>query len=150
MSKILVTTPRTHIWNVSDLDNPTLDRSIDGNTTAIDHNQYVHGNCSFQANYRAGLRILNFDPLDPITKPITESGYFDIYPADDAAQFNAAWSNYPYFDSGNIIISGIEQGLYVVRPSDSVMSDCGLIDSNTPPTITMTEPVRWQYCHGSG
>ena len=131
---------RTRVWDVSDLDNPTLNRYFDGSTFAIDHNQYIRGNCSFQANYRAGLRILKF-AVQNSTFNISESGYFDIYPDDDAAQFNAAWSNYPYFDSGNIIISGIEQGLYVVRPSDSLMAECGLTNTNTSPTVTITDPV---------
>ncbi|WP_345390352.1 proprotein convertase P-domain-containing protein, partial [Haloechinothrix salitolerans] len=42
--------------------------------------------------------------------------YFDIYPSGNAAEFNGAWSVYPYFDSGTVIISGIEQGLVVVKP----------------------------------
>ena len=39
------------------------------------------------------------------------------YPSSDSASFNGAWSNYPYFESGNVIVSGIEQGLFVLRPT---------------------------------
>src|SRR5690606_27088406 len=38
-------------------------------------------------------------------------------PETDAAQFNGAWSVYPYFASGTVVISGIEGGLFVVRPT---------------------------------
>lgn len=31
------------------------------------------------------------------------------------ASFNGAWSNYPYFDSGIIIVSDMERGLFVLR-----------------------------------
>ena len=31
--------------------------------------------------------------------------------------FNANWNNYPFFPSGNVILSGIEQGLFVVTPN---------------------------------
>ena len=36
-------------------------------------------------------------------------------------EFNGTWSNYPYFDSGTVIASGIEQGLFVLRPNQEVM-----------------------------
>ncbi|WP_345405263.1 proprotein convertase P-domain-containing protein, partial [Haloechinothrix salitolerans] len=49
--------------------------------------------------------------------------YFDIYPSGNAAEFNGAWSVYPYFDSGTVIISGIEQGLVVVKPDLSGGTD---------------------------
>jgi choice-of-anchor B domain-containing protein len=106
---------RTRVWDVSDLDNPSVHRVFDGTTTAIDHNQYVTGGLSYQANYRAGLRII--DAVDPATTDLKEVGYFDIYPDDDAAEFNGAWSNYPFFASGVVVVSGIEQGLFVLRPT---------------------------------
>lgn len=106
---------RTRVWDVSDLDNPVLAEVFDGTTGAIDHNQYVKGGLSYQANYRAGLRII--DATDPATTTLSEVGYFDIYPADDAPEFNGAWSNYPFFASGVVVVSGIEQGLFVLRPT---------------------------------
>jgi choice-of-anchor B domain-containing protein len=106
---------RTRVWDVSDLDAPTVHGVFDGTTTAIDHNQYVTGGLSYQANYRAGLRIIA--AANPATTALSEVGYFDIYPADDAAEFNGAWSNYPFFASGVVVVSGIEQGLFVLRPT---------------------------------
>jgi hypothetical protein len=46
---------------------------------------------------------------------LTEVGFFDIFPSGNSAAFNGAWSVYPFFPSGNIVINGIEQGLFVVR-----------------------------------
>ena len=123
---------RTRIWNVSDLDNPSLVGFSDGPTTAIDHNQYVKGGYSYQANYRAGLRIMDMSNVD--SGSLSEAAYFDIYPADNAAQFNGAWSNYPYFDSGVVIVSGIEQGLFILRPN------LGPVDN--PPSVTVTNPLE--------
>ena len=136
----------THMWDVSDLDAPVLSNTYVSGTSAIDHNQYIHGNCSFQANYRAGLRILSFDPQSPAGS-LSEIGYFDIYPADDASQFNAAWSNYPYFESGTVVVSGIEQGLYVLRPNATVLTQCGL--NNAAPVTSITSPADGSTVSGS-
>jgi hypothetical protein len=36
----------------------------------------------------------------------------------DTAGYNGAWSVYPFFNSGVIIVSSIEQGIFFVRPTD--------------------------------
>lgn len=102
----------TYVWDMVDLNNPVLVHTYVGPNLAIDHNQFIVGNRSYQANYRAGLRILD------ITNPVApfEYGYFDIYPANNNANFNGAWGNYPFFDSGTVIVSGMEQGLFVLLP----------------------------------
>ncbi|MGH2537656.1 MAG: choice-of-anchor B family protein, partial [Candidatus Promineifilaceae bacterium] len=105
---------RTRVWDVSDLDAPALIGFFDGPAESIDHNQYVHEGYSYQANYRSGLRVL--DLVDVAAGELSQAGYFDIYPFNDAPSFNGAWSTYPYYASGVVIISGIEQGLFVVRP----------------------------------
>ncbi len=104
---------RTYIWDVSDLSQPQVIGTYTAETPAIDHNLYVKGNLVYQANYRAGMRIL--DATDVANGTLTEVGYFDIFPASDSANFNGAWSVYPYFASGKIVVSGIEQGLFVLR-----------------------------------
>ena len=110
---------RTRVFDVSSLVQPLLVGSFDNTTAAIDHNQYVKGNHVFQANYRAGLRILEITDLN--TAGLREVAYFDIYPSNDSAFFNGAWSTYPYFPSGNVVVSGIEQGLFVLRPNLSAI-----------------------------
>ncbi len=105
---------RTRIFDVRDLDAPVQIGTYDGPTTAIDHNLYTHGGYGYMANYRAGLRIV--DLVDVANGNLTEVAHFDIYPSSDSASFNGAWSVYPYFPSGNVVVSGIEQGLFVLRP----------------------------------
>ncbi|MEO1574348.1 MAG: choice-of-anchor B family protein, partial [Pseudomonadota bacterium] len=106
---------RTYVFDVSDPAAPSFVGQFDSSAAAIDHNMYIQGDYVFQANYRAGLRILEI--RDAATADLVEEGFFDIYPSSDSAQFNGAWSTYPYFDSGNVIVSGIEQGLFVLRPT---------------------------------
>ncbi len=109
---------RTYVWDVSNLLAPLLIGNYTASTAAIDHNQFTwrfpSGEYTFQANYRAGLRILQLDNLAQAA--LHEVAYFDIFPPDDAAGFNAAWGNYPFFASGIVIVSGIEQGLFILQP----------------------------------
>jgi hypothetical protein len=105
---------RTWIWDVSDLDAPVLLTYYDGPTPSIDHNLYVRGNLVYESNYRSGLRVLDASQI--AQGALRELGFFDIFPADDNANFNGAWTSYPFFSSGAVIVNGIEQGLFVVRP----------------------------------
>ncbi len=107
---------RTRIWDMTNLDAPVIIGIYDAATAAIDHNQYIHQGKAYQANYRAGLRIL--DTTQIASGNLSEIGFFDIYPANNSASFNGAWSVYPFFASGSIIVSGIEQGMFVVRMAD--------------------------------
>jgi hypothetical protein len=106
---------KTYIWDVADLNAPSVKGIYTGQSTAIDHNLYIRGNRAFQSNYRSGLRILDISNIG--TASLSESAFFDIYPVDDAPQFNGAWSNYPFFLSGIVIVGGIEQGLFVLKPT---------------------------------
>ncbi|MEM9774198.1 MAG: choice-of-anchor B family protein [Chloroflexota bacterium] len=105
----------TYIWDIQDLHQPDLIESHMATTQASDHNQYIYKGYSFQANYRAGLRIL--DVVNVFEGELEEVAYFDVFPADDESNYNGAWSVYPYFESGLVAISGIESGLFIVRPT---------------------------------
>lgn len=103
----------TYLWDVSDLDNPHMMGTFVNGTTAIDHNLFIRGERAFQSNYRAGLRVLDISDMGSVS----EVGYFDIYPTDDEPVYGGSWGNYPFLPSGNILVSGMEQGLYVLRPT---------------------------------
>jgi choice-of-anchor B domain-containing protein len=107
---------RTLVFDVSDLDNPVLHTTYTGETTAIDHNGYVKGNQYFLANYRAGVRVLNISGI--ANKSISETGFFDTYPSSNSAGFDGVWSVYPYFESGKILVSDINSGLFVIKKSE--------------------------------
>ncbi|PCE66404.1 choice-of-anchor B family protein [Sediminicola luteus] len=104
---------RTLVFDFSDLDKPVLDNTYLGKTSAIDHNGYVKGNAFYLANYTAGIRI-----MDISNGQLTERAHFDTYPNHDAPEFKGVWSVYPYFESGKIIVSDINSGLFVLRESN--------------------------------
>jgi len=124
---------RTIIFDFQDLDNPQQHMIYNGPTPAIDHNGYIKGNKFYLANYRAGLRVI--DLTDIGNKNINEIGYFDTYASSNSAAFNGAWNIYPYFNSGNIVISDIEGGFLLVRKSESGGgggNDCPAVVSSFP------------------
>ena len=108
---------RTLIFDFSDLDNPVFNFEHSGTTNAIDHNLYIKDNLCYQSNYTAGLQVLDVSGLS--SNSITQVGFFDTYPQNNNTAFNGAWNIYPFFESGNIIISDIQGGLFIVRPSEN-------------------------------
>ena len=104
----LATTLR--VFSVSDLRNPTLAGTWTGPTNAIDHNGFVRGNRYYMSNYARGLTILDIsNPASPTTV-----GRFDSYPSGDSVGFPGAWGTYPFLPSGNVLISDIDSGFYIV------------------------------------
>ncbi len=108
----------TRVFDVSDITNPVLAATFSSDRPAIDHNLYVRGDFCFQANYRSGLRI--FDVSDPLNA--VQTGWFDTYPANDGLGFDGAWSVYPFFPSGTVIVSDINRGLFILDVSDALVS----------------------------
>ena len=118
---------RTYFFNVEDLDNPFLANTYTASTAAIDHNLYIKDGIAYQSNYRAGLRMLDVNnPLNP-----QEVGFFDLYPSSDSPSFNGTWSNYPYFASGVVAVSHIEEGLFLLFPDvpEPCTESCGCTNS---------------------
>jgi choice-of-anchor B domain-containing protein len=104
---------RTVIFDFSDLDNPLEYFQYNGPTPAIDHNGYVKDNSFYLANYTAGLRIIDITGI--ADENMNEVRYFDSFPANNNASFDGAWSVFPYFESGHVIISDIDTGFYLVK-----------------------------------
>jgi choice-of-anchor B domain-containing protein len=105
---------RTYLWNISDLEAPTSLGYYAGASGSIDHNLYIRDGYAYAANYKGGLRILDLSGISG--GRLSEIGYFDVYPPNDTTGFLGAWSVYPYFDSGTVVVSGIESGLFVLSP----------------------------------
>ena len=104
------------IFSLSNLTAPTLAGTWTGPTNAIDHNGFARGNRYYMSNYTRGLTILDItDPAVPFSV-----GRFDTFPSSDAVGFSGAWGAYPFLPSGNIAISDIDSGFYMV--ADNTLS----------------------------
>ena len=109
---------RTLVFDLEDLDDPQYIGAYEGPTAGTDHNLYIRGHLVYQANYAAGLRILQLNYEDALQPHfIQEVGYFDVLPFDESPGTWGAWSNYPYFESGIVILTSTDAGLYVLQPT---------------------------------
>jgi choice-of-anchor B domain-containing protein len=104
---------RTLVFDFLDLDNPVLSSVYVGPSAAIDHNGYVKGNKFYLSNYTRGISEIDISGIG--NGNLFESGYFDTFPQNDEASFNGAWSVFPYFPSGNIVISDINLGFFLIK-----------------------------------
>ena len=106
---------RTLMWDVIDLEDPQLVGEYYSGNASSDHNLYIQGDFMYQSNYASGLRIFDIsDRSNPV-----EVGHFDMVTLiPDAPGFIGSWSNYPYFESGTIAVTGIGEGLFLVKKRD--------------------------------
>ena len=122
---------RTLVFNISDLDNIVLHMEYEGETSSVDHNGYVIGDKYYLANYSSGLRVVDISDIE--NGNMTASSYFDTYPSNNNANYAGTWNVYPFFESGNIVISG-ENGFTLVRDNSSLgNSDADLENFNLYP-----------------
>lgn len=109
-------TTTTYIVDARRLGAPAAPVAYEHDTTAIDHNLYTHGRHVYESNYTAGLRILEFDRARLRAGRLDEVAYFDVFPAGNINEFAGTWSNYR-FASGTVVVSTLESGLFVLRPT---------------------------------
>ncbi|RMA65819.1 choice-of-anchor B family protein [Ulvibacter antarcticus] len=126
---------RTLVFDFEDLDNPTLSFEHTGETAATDHNGFVKGDTFYLSNNAAGLRVLDISEIGGGT--MTEIGYFDTHIENNEAGYNGAWSVYPYFESGNIVISDRTQGFVLVKKSEPL----GISEVSASEVIVFPNPA---------
>jgi len=102
-------------YDVSDLsDIQEVDRiqAWSSDTDVIPHNTHVDGDFIITSYYKDGVSVV--DVSNPSN--MIEVGYYDTSVDYSGSGFNGAWGAYPWLPSGNILVSDIETGLYVLEP----------------------------------
>jgi len=110
-----------YVLEIDDLRSPVMRIRTVGTTTTTDHNGYTVGNRYYVAHYRRGLVV--YDISTPTN--MQELGFLDTFPtpAENVAGTIGAWGVYPFLPSGSILVSDMENGLFIARD---------LQDFNTP------------------
>jgi choice-of-anchor B domain-containing protein len=148
---------RTHIWDFVDLTNPVYLGYYEHTTQSLDHNLFVKGNILYESNYLAGLRVFDLSNMETaiasalatrapgdysLPDVFTPIGHFDAHLVDFRG-FAGSWHNYPYFDSGTILVSDIQLGVHIVRLTNAAAPE--------PTTLLLLGAggalALW-HCHG--
>ena len=83
-----VTTTRTHIWKLENLQSPEYLGFFDHGTIATDHNLYVHKGLVYEANYTTSLRVLSTERIEEgILEPVA---WVDTHPSEDELGYEGA------------------------------------------------------------
>ena len=113
----LVEGTRTLIWDLRELEDPILVGEYISENPAVDHNLYIVGDRMFQSNYDSGLRIFDISDRENI-RPIA---FFDTVPwGPDGGGMTGSWSNFPYFDSGIVVVTSMNEGVFIVKPREGI------------------------------
>jgi choice-of-anchor B domain-containing protein len=133
----------THIYtlDIASLQAPQLVTSYTGGNTATDHNGYTIGNRYYVSHYKRGLVI--FDSTNP--RALTEVGSFDTFltPAANSAGTDGAWGVYPFLTSGTLLVSDIENGLFMLRRNET-------LPPPPPPPVVSNPPPSGASGGGGG
>jgi choice-of-anchor B domain-containing protein len=101
-------------YDVSDYDNIKELGKVQMNpgSNSVVHNTYILNDFAVTSWYKDGVVIV--DGSRPSNLVIT--GHYDTSPLSGGGM-NGCWGVYPYFPSGRIIASDMEQGLFVLNPT---------------------------------
>lgn len=105
---------RTYAFDITDLDQPVVLGHFSHGTFAIDHDLQIVGTRVFQANWRAGLRILDISSLPGLG--FRQLAYFDTVPGSDSTGHTGAFAPYVWPD-GVVTVSDTESGLFILQPT---------------------------------
>jgi choice-of-anchor B domain-containing protein len=102
-----------------DVSNPSNIQEVDRiqswnpNSGSIVHNTHILNNWAVTSWYRDGFVITD------VTRPhnLVNVGWYDSYPAGQGNGFDGAWGVFPFFPSGTIVVSNIDEGLFVYSPT---------------------------------
>jgi choice-of-anchor B domain-containing protein len=124
-------TARTYVWNIQDLNNPSVVSTFDSPAASIDHNLFVQSDGKgrelvYQANYTAGIRVTELtrmgDPGPDQVAYLEEVAHMDTEPRipNNSMNFNfniwvGPWGVYPFLESGTIMASDGLNGLVLMK-----------------------------------
>lgn len=101
------------VINTSDIQNLELISTLnsDVNEFSIAHNLMIKDDLLFISYYWDGLQVFDIsNPENPI-----RVAFYDTYIPENFGGYNGAWGVYAFLPSGNILISDIANGLFVLE-----------------------------------
>ena len=128
------------VLDVSDLQNLTVTSTFSSNPIVTPHNPFIIGNTCYIAYYLDGLQVYDVsDPYNPI-----RTAYFDTHYQEPlggpypSLAYQGAWGAYPFFSSGNIAVSDMQNGLFVLNQTSSGINNLSLNEGTVYPNPVST------------
>ena len=92
----------------------TLESGQDNIGVTIPHNQIVACDYLYVSYYYDGLQVYDVsDPLNPV-----RVRYYDTSNWNFDSNYRGAWGIYPFLPSGNILVSDMQEGLFILEGID--------------------------------
>jgi choice-of-anchor B domain-containing protein len=131
------------VWNLQNLPTVSTTPAATFSVTPTDvvHNVFIRGDYAYVAWYTAGLRVVNF------TNPATpaDAGGYDTS-TEPPGQYDGMWGCWPFFPSGKIIGSDMQNGLFIfshsalaARQNTALLAPANGVTLTAPTNITF----RW-------
>lgn len=121
------------VLDVSDFSNLTMKSTFSSNVGPTPHNPFMVGTTCYIAYYQDGLQVYDVSvPTNPV-----RLGYFDTHVQTNmggpypSPPYQGAWGAYPYFPSGRVIVSDMQNGLFVLDPTPMFTSVQEINNANT-------------------
>lgn len=87
--------------------------------SSMAHNLIFKDSFLYVSYYHDGMYVFNLsDPANPFI-----AGYYDTYTRSDHGGYRGNWGVYPHFESGNILASDMQFGLFVFDVSEALTAE---------------------------
>ncbi len=105
-------------YDLTDIKNPKFINTFQSNPGATAHNALYVGNFAYVSYYHDGIYV--FDLTNPMN--IYPLAYFhsSAWPPVSYEGYKGCWGVHPYFNSGNIAILDMGEGLFVLKPDSAI------------------------------
>lgn len=122
------------LYDITNKSAPIARGQFTPNSGAIPHNAFIVGNLCHVSFYTEGYQC--YDISNP-NNPVQVAAY-DTWPGATGG-YNGCWGVYPFQPSGNIYVSDISNGLYIVRPQ---ITDLQVAHTPLANTTNESEPYQ--------
>lgn len=108
------------LYDISDIANPSFKTVWNSHIGALPHNAYFRGGYVIVSSYEDGVYIYDLTKPETIQFPGVPkvAAYYDTYtlnPPGAYTGFHGCWGVWPFLPSGNILVSDISEGLFVMN-----------------------------------
>lgn len=108
------------VYDISDIRNPIWKNSFHSNDAATAHNAFFVGDEAYVSYYHDGFYIFNLKDKEQIS--VAAYYHTSTYPPPSYDGWKGCWGVYPFFPSGNIAVSDMGEGIFMLKRDSTINS----------------------------